>query len=385
MGRLHNQIDELKRGMEAEEHDLEILFTELGLLVCDLRQPFATGPCEQPYLQLAKTKTEHQDINARIDHLKQIGQQISRSASRISEVTDLIHTNEGLLSTVFSRIGVIAWEESASHVLPENLAHLLPDVTEQQKQIAHMQVQCTQAEQDILATNGVKKIPIYVKSYVLRRRLKRITDDSEFSFAESGRSIAAAGCIRQLASESAPALEEEYDRLSQEVAGYSEEITVLKQSISSSRDKLEKASVSGSVERTLLELKEMQKAASEKLGLHAGLYGKTICRLDDPWKDLEIPPEVLKCYDQIRRHERIHSQMEKRIGELRIEIDISELLLLIGQDEERIAHLHDTIAQFEHQIDEIRLTIQENRERISKLKQRDTLPLDNSMTRQEKR
>ncbi len=368
MGRLHNQIDNVKRQIELVGKDLEVLFGELGMLVSDLRQPMASDTCEQPYRLLALAKAEHEELGARIEHLRQIGEQISHASSRISELKALIASQERLLAVVYGRLGVIAWEETASKVLSESLVHLIPQVNEQQKRIADLEMHYRQLQERVTIQKGPMHLPLRMRTWFFSEKLKRITNTHESFFTGTGKAIAEAGCIRQLASESAPCLEKEYSDLSQEMAGWNEEVTVLRQRIFSNRNKLEAAGVAGSVGRKLQELGDQYKVSADRLKMLAVSYGKIICQIPDPWKEVDVTAAVLKCYDQIRRHERIRGQLEKRIAELEIEIDISELLLIISQDEERVAHLKQTIDQFTRQISDIQISIRENRDKIGSLK-----------------
>ena len=368
MGRLHNQIDNVKHQIEMVGRDLDVLFEELGMLVAALRQPIASELCEQPYLLLAQAKSEHGELCARTGHLAQIGEQITHAATRIAELKDKTTKEQKRLAVVHARLGVIAWEESASQVLAESLVHLIPQVNEHQKRIADMEMHHRQVKQRIEEVQGVKQYQLRLEAWIIATRLRKVTDTSEGFFIETGRAIAEAGCIRQLASELAPQLEEEHSVLSRELAGWNEEIFVLKQTIHSNRTKLEAEGVAGSVGRKVQELQDAVKASNERMRSLAIAYGKVICQLPDPWKGTEVGSAVLRCYDQIRRHERVRAQLEKRIHELEVEIDISELLLIISQDEERIDHLQQTIDQFNRQVMEIKTSIREKREKIGLLK-----------------
>ncbi len=368
MGRLHNQIDNVKRQIEMVGKDLDVLFEELGMLVAALRQPMASGLCEQPYLLLAQAKAEHAGLCARTEHLASIDEQITHASSRIAELKEKVLQDQKRLAVVQARLGVIAWEESASHVLAESLVHLIPQVNEQQKRIADMEMHHLRVKQRVLEARGIRKYQLHLESWIIARRLRKVNDTSEGFFSETGRAIAEAGCIRQLASELAPQLEEEYSIVSRELAGLNEEIFVLKETIHSNRTKLEAEGVAGSVGRKVQELEDAVKASSERVRNLAIAYGKVLCQPADPWTGMEVGSAVLRCYDQIRRHERVRLQLEKRIHELEVEIDISELLLIISQDQERIAHLQQTIDQFNRQVMEIQASIRENREKIGLLK-----------------
>lgn len=175
-------------------------------------------------------------------------------------------------------------------------------------------------------------------------------------------------CIRHLASPSAVKLDQEYHDITRKIAVWKEEISLLVNRISTDKHKLEAVGVAGSVERKVIELQGVRKEQDALVSKLAVAYAATIRVQQNPWKSVEVTAETLRCYDQIRRHERIRLQLEKRIVELKMEEAIGELIFLIEQDEERIVHLRQMIDQYNRQIDDIQKSIGINREKIGELK-----------------
>lgn len=370
MGRQRSQIEVVQRQIAVVDHDLEVLFAELGMHVLTLRQPVVSDGCEQPYLDLAKAKAALDDTDARILHFKQIGQNIQDASSRIGHVKDLLGEHERKLRLVYSRLGVIAWEEASSQVLSETVRRLLPSIEEQQRKANSLKKNHESASRRSRESGPWFKIPLKVKELLAEKRLNRYSRSHEEFFVESGRAIAEALCIRQLASSSAVELDGEYRTLMGEIAAWKEEMDMLHQKISTEQSRLEKEGAAGSIDRKVQDLEARRKDEAESVRIFAAVYGKAICSLSNCWKEIDVHTETLRCYDQIRRHERIRKQLEQRITELEIEREITDLVLLIEQDEERVLYLRQTIDQFNRQIDDIGRTIGRNREKIGQLKHR---------------
>lgn len=368
MGRLHNQIDDVKREIAKVDDDLDALTADFGLLVSSLRNPIVDGACSLLYQELIKAVAQRDALQSRIAHLTGLGEQLNGASARIAQLKMLMQRTQTQLETTFGRIGVIAWEESASNVLAEAIVSLLPESSAHQTNVAKLKARQTLLEEKSQRKHGLRAVPSHIEQLFVSRRLHRLNDETQKLFIESGKAIAQAMKIRSLHSSFAQQLEQEYLSLNSELAGWEEELLNATTKISKSKDALNQAGVAGPVERKIQELKDSLRIAQERLAWCASAYGREIHRLTDPWENREASVEVLQCENQINRHERRRRQLESKIKSLETEIEIDEQVVLISQDEERIAHIKETIDQFNRQISEIEAGIREKRDRIAKLK-----------------
>lgn len=368
MGRQRSQIEVVERQISVVDHDMEVLLAELGMHVLSLRQPVVTGDSASAYQPLVKEKSVLDDLDARILHLQQIGQSLQDANTSIGTIRSKLTLHEQSLRVAYSRIGVIAWEEASSGVLSDAIRGILPKVNEMQDKVAALRAEKDSANRRSRESGSLFRIPLKMHEYIVSRRLDKYARGHEEFFVDTGKAIAEALAIRHLASSSAVSLDTEYHGLSQQIAAWKEELSLLQQQISEDKSRLEEVGVAGSVERKVIELQNSRKEQASLVSKLAVAYARTICLQENPWKMVEVNAETLRCYDQIRRHERIRGQLEKRIDELRIESTIGELVLLIEQDEERIMHIRQMIDQHNRQIEEIQRSIIQNREKIGEMK-----------------
>lgn len=368
MGRQRSQIEVVERQIAVVDHDMEVLSAELGLHVLQLRQPVVSGDSAPAYKNLAKEKSILDDLDARILHLQQLGQSLLDANVRINQLRKFVNQHEQLLKVVYARIGVIAWEEASSGVLSDTIRQVLPKIDERQDKVATLK-----AERDLVSRRSresfsIFKLPLKMQEIIVSKKLERYARGHEGFYVDTGQTIAQEVCIRHLASPSAIKLDQEYHDITRKMAVWKEEISLLVNRISTDKHKLEAVGVAGSVERKVIELQGVRKEQDALVSKLAVAYAATIRVQQNPWKSLEVTAETLRCYDQIRRHERIRLQLEKRIVELKMEEAIGELIFLIEQDEERIVHLRQMIDQYNRQIDDIQKSIGINREKIGELK-----------------
>lgn len=368
MGRQRSHIEVVERQISVVDHDLGVLLAELGMHVLDLRQPVVLGDAKDAYHMLAKAKAELDELESRIQHLQQIGRRVQDAHADIGKLRQKVAGEEQSLRIVFARIGVIAWEESASNVLSEVIRNILPTIGERQQKVSDLKAARDQAQRKSIEKEGFSRFPMRMRAFLVSKRLERYARGHEEFFVATGKTIAEASAIRHLASASAVALDEQFHGKSRQMAAWQEEMALLEHQISHDKSKLEEEGVAGSVERKILDLQQAQRDKSLVVTGLSVAYARIICLMENPWKGVEVNAETLRCYDQIRRHERIRRQLEKRIDELRIESDIGELVYLIEQDEERIRHIRLTIEQHNRQIEDIQRSIVKNRERIGEMK-----------------
>lgn len=376
MGRQRNQIEVVERQISVVDHDMEVLLAELGMHILELRQPVLPDDAVATYHQLAQDKTILDDIDARIDNLRHIGQRLLDAHARISKLKQSITDHESRLKTVYGRVGVIAWEEATSGVLSDIIRKQLPLIDEMQAKVAALKQTKDTATLRSQESFRMLRLPFKLHEFVATRRLERYSKGHEEFFIQIGQSIASAASIKHLQSRAAMELEKEFRDLARDISVWEEELSLLQQRISSDKGKLEEVGVAGSIERKIQELQNQRKGQAEQVRRLAVDCGRAVCTLENPWKSQEVNAEILRCYDQIRRHERIRAQLVQRIAELKLEQEIGVLISLVEQDEERILHLQKLIDQYNLQIEDIQRTIVENREEIGKLKQRLTSSLE---------
>ncbi|MGI6432970.1 MAG: hypothetical protein ACOXZ4_03800 [Sphaerochaetaceae bacterium] len=379
MGRQRSEIEVIEEHIQTVEQDVQLLLGELGMHALELGVPLNIEGSELLFASLAKEKSLLDALKQQTAHLKQIGSNLTDSNKGIRELKKTIAQTQKELQVVFSRIGVIAWEESVSGVLASELDTLLPSLHQRQQQIENLRAEQATLHAKSEQTKPVLNLPLKLRLLVLSHRFNTAVKENRAFFEEVGQLISQADALPLLVSSSAPQLHQEVNRLQSEIEMCHQEVTLLQQQITEQKGRLEEVGVSGSIERKVQELQQIGKERQQTVNQLAIGYGTIISESTEPWKGREIPPIMLTCYDQIARHQRIRKQLQKKIGELNIESEIGELVYLIEQDEERILHIRGMIDQHNRQIVDIQKTIGANREKIGSLKQALSASLEQEM------
>jgi hypothetical protein len=368
MGRQRSQIETVERQIAVVDHDIGVLLAELGMHILALRQPVVARDTVGAYQRLAKEKSVLDDYDARILHMQQLGQSLQDANVRIAQLKELLANQEKALRLVYGRVGVIAWEEALSGALSDVIRKVLPDIDQMQQRAAALRQNKEIVSQKSRESSSLFRLPLKLQELIATRKLDRFARGHEEFFVQTGQIITTQASIRHLQSKAAVDLDNSYHTLNREIAVWREEMALLQQRISEDKTSLEEVGVAGSVERKIIELQNLRNSQAESVNRLAIEYGRMICALDNPWTSIDVNAETLRCYDQIRRHQRIRLQLEKRIGDLQIEQQIGELIFLIEEDEERIGHLRQLIDQNNRQIEEIQKNIVQRREQIVEMK-----------------
>ncbi|MCK9286796.1 MAG: hypothetical protein PHU24_04070 [Sphaerochaetaceae bacterium] len=368
MGRLHNQIEAVRREIAAVDKDLELLFADYGMLVFRLDTAPTDGRFTQYFQELKKVVGDYEVLQERIAHLSGIEQQLDSASSRIVQLKSMMTQARKQLVLVYSRIGAIAWEESTNNVIAEEVSILLPD-----KKLDDAIVERLKKRDEALSTMAEEKpwltsVPLRIEKVLIHRQLEKMERETERVLIGLGKDIAQKSMISRLHSNLINQLEQEYASISHDLSQWEEEMELLKNAISKNRHELVQAGVAGPVAKKIEEANETLKVTSERMRSFACIYGKETFRFEHEWHVHGATVEKVHCQNQIKRHVRKRMQLENTVIALETEIEINEQLLLIGQDEEKIKHLHQMIGQFNRQIVEFEVSIREKREKIANLK-----------------
>lgn len=368
MGRQKSQIEVIQQHISTVDRDISLLQSELGMLLLHLPHPIIEDDLLSHFQALDQQQRIVDELEKRITHLHSIDQHIITSTSQISTLKDHIQHNTQLLHIVYARIGVIAWEESSSDVLSDAIKEILPTLEERQKQLGQLiqtkEVLALEAKKKPLLFNLKTRINSLVASYQLKKSMK----ERDEYYVETGKAICESHSIRLLESEKATELDQQYNELSQHIRVWQEEIALIQKRIKEERGRLVAVGVHGSIERKIEELQSQLKEEKENASLLAQIYAQQVCRNQSQWEKINFSEEILSCYDQIQRHERIRLQLNNKIEQLKLETQIGECISLIEQDEQRIRHIRQTIEQHNRQISEIQHSIAMHREQIGSLK-----------------
>lgn len=364
MGLSHQQIEKLKREISAVDHKIELLYAEFGQLAFTRGQLINTNNSKRLTQEITQLFGQLKQEQNRLEHLEALASQLDNVQNRLKQLRALSEQTKNLLDVLYGRVGVIAWEEYLSGALSDSLQEFVKAYVTHHGELEELKRKREQLQE---RENGQDNLLLRFKRGHLERSQRKMSDKSHRLYVEVGQEIAQAELIRELKSSVASELEENYQALYNERITWESEFNHADGLLKDSRNELEEAGVAGPVEKKIQELREAVKNLNERQRRLANAYGREVRR-----NLLQVTGENFELLSREERHlqaaENERETLENQIEILQKEAEIEEQSLLIGQDQERISYIRESIANHQRQIDEIESSIQRRQQRIATLK-----------------
>jgi hypothetical protein len=369
MARQQSQIEEVEKRITGVSNILQQLYAQLGELALPLDDFVITKESKPLYTNFFHSVEQSNSIKARLGKFKDISASFKNNTHRLKELVVEKKEQEELLKLLYSRIGVIVWEEASSGVLDSTILEAIPNITVRQKESILLSTAHAKAKERREKSSLLLKLPLSVDLRVKSLRLKKHTSKYNEFFVYIGKIVATNTYFALLHSTRSSLFEKEYASISQAIEDITEESAMIGEQIRFSRHKLEQEGINGSLARKINEIESEYKEANKVRNHAAILYGKHIAAILDVTHSQSYLPHIIDCYDQIIRHQELKTELLRTIKKLTIEKKIEELVLLLQQDEDHIAHIELSIGQLNRQIEEINKMMASKKEQIGTLQQ----------------
>lgn len=362
-----DQIANYRKEIAGILSELEVQFEGLGKVLAGFSSPQFQ---EAQEMQL-RIKALEEDVDSQDMKISQIQQAHQRSI----EAKDEINTFEQRLSAIdieknslYSRIGVIAYEEYSAGSLGEEFSLLFTSVTHQNSELTKFQKALKENELRFVAAPFFEKMSLRLRRNKIKGEIQKLDAAREDLFRKAGKQICSSDYIQQVKSRNATIIFEDYKRLGIEGTKLNEQIESRKDERQKNEDTLMRSGVTGNIETKIEELKKNRELFYKNLKI---LY------VDLAHFMLDHPEELVKVEQlpaagnnllQIQKLEIKQKELEEKITILEARERIAELETIIMNDENRVEHLNGQIALLSKQIEEIKEKVTKNRRQIVSLK-----------------
>ena len=364
MGRQKSQIEEVAREIAQVSFALQDLYATLGEYALHQNSTAITDETKSIYNNFISLVNQSDSLQTRITTLRDLHTSILDGNNRVKEIEKEKKTLVNQMNLLYSRIGAIVWEEYYSKVLSEIIAKAIPGIAQLYDEYNQLTNTHLIAKEKVHSAHWFTKMPLVIYEKVRKVQLGRLQKEHEKAFVEYGEIIARNSLIPLLVSENAMSIEAEYEKACSAIEKKDEELSMVKEQMELSRNKLEEEGMGGSLARKIGELESAQKEANKQRKLSAVMYGKSVTTIMSSHKEHEFPKEMDECFERIIDFQNLKTELLRTTKKLNIEQKIEELVLLLKQDEEHILHIEVQIGQLNQQIEEIHKTMATKKEQI---------------------
>ena len=361
------QIGEYRKEISGILSELEVQFEQLGKVLTRFSSP--------KFIEAKEMQTRIKAIEVDVDTLDMKISGIQQAKDKSQAAREEIATIEQRLSSIdmeknslFSRIGVIAYEEYSAGSLGEEFSLLFTSVTHQNTELTKFQKALKENELRFVAAPFFEKMSLRIKRNKLKNEIQKLDSAREDLFRKAGKQISSSDYIKQVKSRNAIIISEDYKRISIESARLYEQMENRKSEGQKNEEFLLRAGVTGSIEKRVGELTKNRELYYTNLQV---LYiDLAHFMLDHPEElaKVEEVPEAANNLQHIHKLERKQKELENKITQLEAKIRITELETIIKNDQDRVEHLNGQIIILTKQIQEIKETVSQNRKQIVNLK-----------------
>ena len=361
------QIGEYRKEISGILSELEVQFEQLGKVLTRFSSP--------KFIEAKEMQTRIKAIEVDVDTLDMKISGIQQAKDKSQAAREEIATIEQRLSSIdmeknslFSRIGVIAYEEYSAGSLGEEFSLLFTSVTHQNTELTKFQKALKENELRFVAAPFFEKMSLRIKRNKLKNEIQKLDSAREDLFRKAGKQISSSDYINQVKSRNAIIISEDYKRISIESARLYEQMENRKSEGQKNEEFLLRAGVTGSIEKRVGELTKNRELYYTNLQV---LYiDLAHFMLDHPEElaKVEEVPEAANNLQHIHKLERKQKELENKITQLEAKIRITELETIIKNDQDRVEHLNGQIIILTKQIQEIKETVSQNRKQIVNLK-----------------
>ncbi len=361
------QIAEYRKEISGILTELEVQFEQLGKVLARFSSP--------KFIEAKEMQTRLKAIEVDVDTLDMKILEIQQAKDKSEAAREDIATIEQRLASIdmeknslFSRIGVIAYEEYSAGSLGEEFSLLFTSVTHQNTELTKFQKALKENELRFVAAPFFEKMSLRIKRNKLKNEIQKLDSAREDLFRKAGKQISSSDYIKQVKSRNAIIISEDYKRISIESSRLYEQMENRKSEGLKNEEFLLRAGVTGSIEKRVEELSKNRNLYYTNLQV---LYiDLAHFMLDHPEElaKVEEVPEAANNLQHIHKLERKQKELENKITQLEAKIRITELETIIKNDQDRVEHLNGQIAMLTKQIQDIKETVSQNRKQIVNLK-----------------
>jgi len=361
------QIGEYRKEISGILSELEVQFEQLGKVLTRFSSPkFIEAKEMQTRIKAIEVDVDTLDM--KISGIQQAKDKSQAAREEIAAIEQRLSSIDMEKNSLFSRIGVIAYEEYSAGSLGEEFSLLFTSVTHQNTELTKFQKALKENELRFVAAPFFEKMSLRIKRNKLKNEIQKLDSAREDLFRKAGKQISSSDYIKQVKSRNAIIISEDYKRISIESARLYEQMENRKSEGQKNEEFLLRAGVTGSIEKRVGELTKNRELYYTNLQV---LYiDLAHFMLDHPEElaKVEEVSEAANNLQHIHKLERKQKELENKITQLEAKIRITELETIIKNDQDRVEHLNGQIIILTKQIQEIKETVSQNRKQIVNLK-----------------
>ncbi|MCF7952556.1 MAG: hypothetical protein K9K78_00565 [Spirochaetales bacterium] len=345
---------------------LEQNLADLGKVVSPHIKP-EEFPEKEILDQILGVEGEIKRIDRLIDDIHKADHAVKTSKEEISQIEQRLASIEFEKNSLYSRIGVIAYEEYTAGEASEEFSLVFSAVIHQNAKLTKVQKELKDIELRYVAASIFERVSLRMRQKKMRKEIDQLNEDREQLFRKAGKQICTSKMIKDIKSKTATSLAEEYTKLDKNQDLLNKRLEEKKSDKYRNEEMLSHAGVSENLDKRVEELNESKEVHDANIKQLYSKIGSYVLDHPDIYKDLK-DDELKDILERIGEYRKRIEETEKKIKKLETELKISELMQIIDRDKQLVDNKRQQIEQIKREIVETERKIDQNNEKISEYK-----------------
>jgi len=317
--------------------------------------------------QILGVEGEIKRIDRLIDDIKHADQAVKTSNEEITQIEQRLASIEFDKSSLYSRIGVIAYEEYTAGEANEEFSLVFSAVIHQNAKLTKIQKELKDIELRYVAASVLERMSLRMRQKKIRKQIDQLNDDREQLFRKAGKQICTSKMIKDIKSRTAASLAAEYAKLEKNQEDLNKRLEEKKSEKYRNEEILSHAGVSENLDKRIEELNEsrqVHEANIRQLYSQIGSYA-----LEHPELYKNIKDDSLEgILEKIGESQKRIDAAQQKIKKLETELKIAELMQVIERDKQSVDQKQQQIDQLNREIEETNRRIDQNNGRIEEFR-----------------
>lgn len=358
MSNVNAEIDSLKRDIERSRSELSQMYSELGEAASMWHRAINYEPSQEAYEKLQSVIQEKNDIEGKLNVLKNAINEVSASDRHIEETRLSLKELDRRYAVLISSLGAVAIETDSAGRLPHRLVRYLEPMRDYEKNLEKCYAKAEKFE---------KSGPKFMAS-VYKKKMEKMKGSLDSIFMETGRRIYNSGNFRDVPGQRAKTILDEMEAIRFAKKNYKNDILDHKSLIDEAHGSLDSLGATGDENRKLRELQNTWDLISDRLTDRFTEYGQILAEGIPYWMYEGTPEELKRCCTVIIRQTKRIAQQNLNLEHLMMEKNIEIHNMQLSQLSEQMNHLNAQIQAIENQKSELQQRLNVELKSVSELR-----------------
>ncbi|MCF7933470.1 MAG: hypothetical protein K9M84_06145 [Spirochaetia bacterium] len=370
MEEARTKIAELKHACATLDEQLAVEYRQFGQAVYENTYRDDSQPMIDARTCVAEKKAAVDEIQKNIHHIEQATSASETAREEITKIEQRLASIEYEKNSLYSRIGVITYEEYAAGAIGEEFSLLFTSITHQNAELSRYQKELKENELRYVAASFFEKMSLKMKRNKLKAEMEKMDSAREDLFRNAGKQICNSELIKRVKSRNAAVISEDFSRLDQERDRMYALLESRKIDLNRNQDVLSQSGIeTPDVVKKVRELGRRLDKAQQLLDQEYAVLGKAALGDEGYVEELQSHEDVAKVLSEIDRLNGERREIEHQLNRLESALRIRELESAIDVDRQKEVRIKGQLDALKGQLEELDHRITANRKHIASLKQ----------------